>query len=115
MNKYEVIKKNKDFDRIIKENKFKKNNDFIIYYIDNENNENHFGISVGKKIGCAVERNYYKRIIRNICDKNKNSYSKNKDYIIILRKGALEHSFQEIENSFMNLMNKINERNSVNE
>ena len=87
MKKIEVVKKNKDFDNIIKKNKVVKNNEYIIYYDNNKINFERFGISVGKKIGNAVERNYFKRVIRNICDINKNIYSKNKDYIIIMRKG----------------------------
>ena len=115
MKKCEVIKSNRAFDQIIQSNHFQKNKEFIIYYIDNNNENSHFGISVGKKIGHAVTRNYYKRIIRNICDNNKKLYSKGKDYIIILRKGAKELSFQEIEKSFLKLMIKINERKNIDE
>ena len=109
MKKEEVVKKSREFDNIIKQNKFVKNNEFIIYYNDN-NSFNRFGISVGKKIGNAVERNYYKRVIRNISDINKNIYSKNKDYIIIMRKGCKELSFKEKNDSFVSLMKKIETR-----
>ena len=79
-----MIKKSRDFDDIIKNNRFVKNNNYIIYYRNN-NEQTRFGISVGKKIGNAVARNYHKRVIRNICDINKKLYSKNKDYIIDVR------------------------------
>ena len=108
MKKIEVVKKNKDFDNIIKKNKVVKNNDYIIYYDNNKINFNRFGISVGKKIGNAVERNYFKRVIRNICDINKNIYSKNKDYIIIMRKGLTLLKFNEANDSFVDLIKKIN-------
>ena len=112
MKKYEVVKNNRDFDSIIKNGKFKKNNDFIIYYVPNDLKYNRFGISVGKKIGNAVTRNYYKRIIRNICDKRKIIYSNSKDYIIIMRKGCSLLSFNEIDNSFASLLNKIEKENN---
>ena len=108
MKKYEVVKNNRDFEKIISKKKCVKNNDFIIYYIDNMLTLNRFGISVGKKIGNAVERNYYKRIIRNICDIEKKLYSKNKDYIIIMRKGCLELDFDGIKDSLSYLIKKIN-------
>ena len=108
MKKNEVVKKNYEFDSIIKNGKYKKNNEFIIYYVDNNIDYNRFGISVGKKIGNAVTRNYYKRIIRNICDKNKNLYSNGKDYIIIVRKGLTILNFSDINNSFIDLIKKIN-------
>ncbi len=107
MKKYNVIKKSFEFDEIIKEGRFIKNDSFIIYYRDSIQEKNRFGISVGKKIGNAVVRNYYKRIIRNICDKYNFCYSNYKDYIIIMRKGCIKLSFNEINDSFVNLIKKI--------
>lgn len=108
MKKEEVVKNNRDFDYIIKKGQFKKNNEFVIYYIDNDKEYNRFGISVSKKIGNAVNRNYYKRVIRNICDKSKNLYSKRKDYIIIMRKGLTVLNFEDAYNSMNDLLKKIN-------
>ena len=108
MKKEEVVKNNREFDYIIKKGQYKKNNEFVIYYIDNEKEYDRFGISVSKKIGNAVIRNYYKRIIRNICDKNKNLYSKRKDYIIIMRKGLTILSFNDANQSMHDLLEKIN-------
>ena len=117
MKKNEVVKNNRDFERIIKEGKYRKNNEFIIYYLANSLDRSRFGISVGKKIGNAVERNYYKRVIRNICDKCKKLYSNPKDYIIIMRKGCSLLSFNEIHDSFSSLIQKIEniEKESKNE
>ena len=108
MKKEEVVKNNRDFDRIIKNGQYKKNNEFIIYYINNDKEIDRFGISVSKKIGNAVTRNYYKRVIRNICDKSKNLYSKRKDYIIIMRKGLILLKFDEAYASMNDLLKKIN-------
>ena len=107
MKKEEVIKKSSEFDEIIKNNKFVKNNNYIIYYRDNDT-KCKFGISVGKKIGNAVTRNYYKRVIRNICDKSKNLYSNKKDYIIIMRKGLELLNFDDACLSMNDLLKKIN-------
>ena len=115
MKKIEVIKKSDDFNKIIHNEKYVKNNELVIYYCDNNQNRNHFGISVGKKIGNAVTRNYYKRIIRNICDKNKNLYSNSKDYIIIVRKGCTIKDFSYINDSFVYLIKKIKEKENKNE
>ena len=107
MKKYEIVKKSWEFDKIIKTGKSVKNNSFVIYYLDNSMNEKRFGISVSKKIGNAVTRNYYKRIIRNICDINKNIYSNGKDYIIIMRVRGLGLSFNELNNCILDLLEKI--------
>ena len=108
MKKDDIVKNNREFNNIIKNGKYKKNNEFVIYYIDNNKENSRFGISVSKKIGNAVTRNYYKRIIRNICHKNENLYSKGKDYIIIMRKGLTLLNFNEVNESFIDLIKKIN-------
>ncbi len=107
MKKEEVVKNNREFDYIIKKGGCKKNNEYVVYYIDNDKKSDRFGISVSKKIGNAVTRNYYKRIIRNIVDNHKKLYSNGKDYIIILRKACIEMNFKEIEDSFLQLIGKI--------
>lgn len=107
MKKKEIVKKSWEFDKIIKTGKMVKNNCFVIYYLDNNENKKNFGISVSKKIGNAVTRNYYKRVIRKICDINKNIYSNGKDYIIIMRVKGLELSFKELNEGILELIRKI--------
>lgn len=107
MKKINVVKNSRDFDKIIKNGKMVKNHHFVIYYDNNDLSIYRFGISVGKKIGNAVVRNYYKRVLRNVCDNHKNLYSKTRDYIIIVRKACTLLSFNEMEESFVHLINKI--------
>ena len=114
MKKINVVKKNEDFKRIIDLNNCYKNNFLLIHYGSNNLEHYRFGISVSKKIGKSVTRNYYKRIIRNIVDNHKKLYSKGKDYIIILRKACIEMNYSEIEQSFLQLIYKI-EKESENE
>ena len=99
MKKINILKNNRDFNRIIDTYKANKYKDFVIY-IERTNDElYHFGISVGKKIGNAVTRNKYKRRIRAIIDKK--NYQKGINCIIILRKSILEREYIEIENALL--------------
>lgn len=106
MKKRNVVKNNRDFNRIIELKNVVKNSYFVIYFEKTDQNEAHFGISVGKKIGNAVVRNKLKRQIRNIIDKNKKYYSNGADYIIMVRKSCLNISFLEKENYLIALLNK---------
>lgn len=107
MKKINVVKESEDFNKIIASKICVKDKNLVIYYQKNNLGHYRFGITVPKKLGKAHIRNYYKRVLRNICDINKLLYSNDKDYIIIIRKGCLESNYLEIENSFKYLMNKI--------
>ena len=91
MKKRNIFKENKDFNKIIKENRGYKYKDFIVYVEKNTNDIYHFGFSVGKKIGTAVTRNKIKRQLRSIIDKN--DYQNNFNCIIIIIKQCVSSIF----------------------
>ena len=107
MKKLYIVKNQRDFDRIIKNGHYRKNNSYVIYHEKNELPYDRFGISVGKKIGNAVTRNKYKRKLRAIIDNYKKLYVNNQDYIIILRGSAKDKTYQELNDDFLVLMEKI--------
>ena len=104
MRKLYIVKESKDFDKIIKNNIFNKNKSFVVYNMENNLKFNRYGISVSKKLGNAVFRNKYKRIIRSIIDNYKKDYNISKDYIIILRREALDKNFKELTDDLENLI-----------
>lgn len=110
MKKINIIKKSNDFNRIIKKRNGKSNDLFIINQEPNNLNKAMFGITLTKKIGNAVVRNKLKRQIKSIIDNNKNIYQNNKNYIIIIKKEALNASYQEKEQKLIKLFEKIKEK-----
>lgn len=105
MKKKNIIRSQFEYTKIIKNCKYKKNNYFIIYYSKTDKN-NRYGISVPKKIGKAYLRNKIKRRLKNIIDHNEFNIQKPYDYVIIIRKRLIELNYQEMEKSFISLINK---------
>lgn len=107
MRKLYIVKNQRDFDRIIKNGRYRKNNSYVIYYEKNDLPYDRFGISVGKKIGNAVNRNKYKRKLRAIIDNYKKLYVNSRDYIIILRGSAKDKDYETLNKDFLSLINNI--------
>ena len=105
MKKKNIIKKNQDFQRIIKNNKSIVSKEFIIYLEKNNNSIYHFGISVSKKLGNAVVRNKLKRQVKSIIDKK--DYQNTFNCIIILRKGVLKINYWEMQNALFKIIEKL--------
>lgn len=93
MKRKDTIKQKKEFTDIIKNSKYIKNNEFIIYYRNNNFNKTRFGIAISNMIGNAVIRNKLKRQTREIIDKLNYLFKKDRDYIIMIRKGSKEIDF----------------------
>ncbi len=107
MKKYEIIKSHNEFNNIINNERFIKNNNFVIYIKEKENSFPKFGIAISTKFGKAHIRNYYKRIVRNMIDINKKSFSNNQDYIIMIRKSCINFKYQDLLISFEKLLKEI--------
>ncbi len=110
MKKINIIQKNIDFDRIIKKRNGVVNNDFIINTEVNDDNITKFGITFTKNLCNAVTRNKLKRQVKAIIDNNKKMYQNNRNYIIIIRKGALGKIYQDLEISLTSLFIKEKEK-----
>lgn len=98
------IKKNDDFQKVYKQGKSVANKQFIIYRLNNQENE-HFrlGISVSKKIGNAVTRNRIKRAIRESFTRHKQDIIKD-DFIVIARNPSKDMTVEEIHKSLEHVM-----------
>jgi ribonuclease P protein component len=106
MKKINILKNSRDFDRIIKKYKPYKYKDYIIYLERETNDVYKFGLSVGKKIGNAVNRNKVKRQLKSIISKK--DYQNNFNCIIIVGKGINEKNFEQRENDLLIALKNLN-------
>ena len=107
MKKRNIIQKKKEFTEIIEKCPYKKNEYYIIYYRENKEKHNRYGITVPKKTGKAIIRNKIKRRIKNIIDLNEKNMYKFYDYVIIIRKRIIELDYLSMQKNLISLISKI--------
>lgn len=103
MKKREIIKSSRYYTKIINTNNAKRNKYYSIYYCKTSD-DNKYGISIPTKTGTAVQRNKIKRRIKNIIDNNKNIVQKGYEYVIIVKKGIIDLTYQEMEKELLKLL-----------
>lgn len=108
MKKEYRIRKNQEFQDIIRLKQSKANAKFVVYY--RKNNEHlKVGISVSKKLGNAVVRNQIKRQVRMMAQQVFDKKQK-LDIIVIVRNKYLLSSFEDNKKDLEYIYNKISKR-----
>jgi len=105
MNRKYSLKKSYEIEKVMSFKKSVGNKCYAIYFQYFEG-EMKIAISVSKKVGCAVVRNYEKRAVREIIRNNKDKI-KGIKALIIAKKPVLDLTFQEKNNNLSNLFSKI--------
>jgi len=77
---------------------------FIFSAKENGKSISRLGLIVSKKTGKSVDRNRVKRRFREIFRKNRSSFPKNIDLVLIAKSGITGASFMELELSFHQLV-----------
>lgn len=104
------IKKNEEFQKIYAEGKKTFGYYSLIFFKENNSNENRFGFVVSKKTGNAVCRNRLKRLFREFCGINKLKIKTGYDIIFIAKRTAGEKfkilSFEEMTKDLDRVLKK---------
>lgn len=111
MDKNFRIKKSKEIEQIMNCKKTYSSNIFRIFIKQNdETGHFRYAISVGKKIGNAVNRNYQKRRIRMLFNNYKDKIPSNLDIFLIAKSNINDVDFSDLEKNFLYLLNKISKK-----
>ena len=105
----ESLKKNRDFRQVYQNGRARSNSLLVMYVLPNTNikkagfPDNRIGISVSKKVGNSVVRHRLIRRLRECYRLNEVKFVRGLDIVIVVRPGAKEKSFLELERALLNL------------
>ena len=102
------LKKNHEFRRLYNKGKVSASQCVAIYCRRNGMPGNRFGVTVGTKIGGAVQRNRIRRRLREIYRLNEDKLSPGYDIVIVARMRSRYAEYKEIESSVLYLFGKLN-------
>ncbi|MHC5269294.1 ribonuclease P protein component [Enterococcus sp. LJL98] len=105
MRKSYRVKKEKEFQKVFTRGKSSANRNFIVYVLP-KTDQSHFriGISVGKKVGNAVQRNAVKRKIRASIFELREEIQPDLDFIVIARPSVQTLSSKEVYSNLRHVL-----------
>lgn len=103
------VKKENEFQRVFETHNSVANHKFVIYQMEKPG-QPHFrvGISVGKKIGNAVHRNWLKRRIRQTLLEVKPQLKSEVDFLVIARPAADGMTMEETKKNLVHALKRAN-------
>lgn len=99
----EILKDPAVFSKLYKKGKKTAGTGISAFYLSNKRPFNRFGITAGKKVGGAVERNRAKRIIRAAYRKNELLLPLGYDIVFVARAEILEKKSTQLDGFFSRL------------
>ncbi|XJS10648.1 ribonuclease P protein component [Aerococcaceae bacterium WGS1372] len=100
------VKKEHEFQRVFHEGESVANRQLVLYvYPKVEQAHFRVGLSVGKKIGNAVERNQVKRYLRQALHELEPAIKPDMDFLLIARKDIQTKTFHQVKSSIIHVMN----------
>lgn len=97
--KAQTLKENKDFRRLYYRGKSEASSVLVTYAMKNRKGKNCYGITSGKKIGGAVQRNRARRVIRVAFANLEPQINGSWDFVFVARTRTTEVKSQEVEKS----------------
>lgn len=101
---------NKDFLRLYKKGRYVAGSSCVIYYFRNRLPYNRMGITAGKKLGGAVQRNRAKRLIRQAYRETETLFPVGFDLVIVARAAILNEKCPSVTAFLRSCAKRINKQ-----
>jgi ribonuclease P protein component len=98
---------NDEFKAVIRRRRRLANNVLTLYFFPNGFEFSRLGVTLGKSAGNAVERNRFKRLVREVFRQCRDQLPAGFDFVILKQKSKKKLAFQDVKKAFLNLAQKI--------
>ncbi len=82
------------------------NSYMVLFARENRTNTNRVGLTVSKKLGCAVVRNRVRRRLREAYRLNEEKFRSGWDIVVVARHRCISADFEKLENAWLSLAQK---------
>ena len=107
-----TLRAREDFARISAKGRSRSDRLMVARFVPNGRDHDRFGISTGRRLGGAVQRNRVRRRLREILRRSANDSGRGWDILIVARPSAVDASYDELRASLERLLDLV--RGSVN-
>ena len=82
------------------------NSYLVLYARYNHSSHNRVGLTVSKKLGCAVVRNRVRRRLREVYRLNESRFAPGWDIVVVARSRCIHADFDQLTNAYLSLAEK---------
>lgn len=100
------LQKNMEFQLVYKHGSYEVNRHCVIYKMPVNKQATRVGFVTGKKVGCAVQRNRARRLMREVYRLHQDEIREGYHIVIVARKGINDLKYDELEKSLLNLFKR---------
>jgi ribonuclease P protein component len=101
------IVRSSDYQRLYKKGRKIHSEKFVLFGEENGTSHHRLGITVSRKVGCAVVRNRIKRLFREIFRKSRGEIPNTLDIVVNAKAGCVGARFSELRSEFLAAARRI--------
>jgi ribonuclease P protein component len=102
-----TIRSREDFARISEKGRSRADRLMVVRFVPNGRDYDRFGISTGRRLGGAVQRNRLRRRLREVLRLAPNDSGHGWDVLIVVRPAAVDASFDELRTALERLLGTV--------
>lgn len=102
-----ALKFNHVFRRLYNRGESCANRYLVVYCRRNGTKRNRVGLTVGAKLGHAVQRNRLRRRLREIYRLHETQFARGYDIVVVARSAAMQASYRQLEGAYLRCAEKL--------